>query len=180
MQGLGSWQCRSQHVFNRRRMHSPVLRQLAVAHRAPFNAPRKWACFSAAQRCQTVQGARSPRAGIFGGQQRRCHALRAVQTTEVETRRPGTKEATAGASGSDDAGYGISVADLQCLAEAAPQDVFSGAVSSADKLAKLLSTSLEQGISTGEADMQQRRRMLGSNRLPERQQARQSSHVHAC
>jgi hypothetical protein len=96
-----------------------------------------------------------------------------VQTTEVDTRRPGTEEeAKAGASGSNGAGFDISVADLQRLAEAAPQDVFSGAVSSAGKLAQLLGTSLERGIGIGDADMQRRRRALGSNRLPERQQAR--------
>ena len=101
-----------------------------------------------------------------------------MQTTEVETQGLQAGKQAAGASGRNGHGYGISIPDLQRLAEAQPQDVFKGAVSSAGELAQLLDSSLERGIGTSSASMQQRRSQLGSNRLPERQQV--NMHAPCC
>ena len=182
MQGLGPWHRRSLQSLNERRKYSLVLQGCAAAVQHPAAIPRRWGCITHCKRLQRVQQQRSPCKGIFGERQHSRRPLRAVQTTDVATQSLEADGDPAGASSSSSNNghvYGISISDLQRLAEAQPQDVFKGAVSSAGNLAKLLDSSLERGIGTGSASMQQRRSQLGSNRLPERQQVTRIFHAAA-
>ena len=127
---------------------------------------RDWGCRGGSRGRPSLE----KRPQIFGQRHRRQYS-RALQTTEIET---GSHEprAIADNNGSRRNGYGLSISDLQQLAEAPAQELFSGPVSSAAELAELLRSSLETGICSSAAALEDRRQALGSNRLPEREQVR--------
>ena len=97
---------------------------------------------------------------------------RAVKSSEVSAGKK--KDTTNGTNTEGGNGrFGLATADLNKLADSAPQDVFrssSGIISSAAQLAQLLDSSLTGGISESSTQMDERGTRLGRNRLPERDQ----------
>ena len=74
-------------------------------------------------------------------------------------------------------GYGITVAELVKLSETPADEIYAAStVHSAKQLAELLGTSLDSGLSSNEAELDKRARVLGANRLPERQQVSCTAH----
>ena len=97
---------------------------------------------------------------------------KAVQSPEVSAeKRKGTTNSTHGQGKTGR--FGLATADLNKLADSAPEDVYksqSSIVSSAAQLAQLLDSSLTGGISESSAQMAERGSRLGQNKLPERNQ----------